>query len=459
MMKTKVIFSCQNCGHQSAKWLGRCPDCSSWNSFVEEDFIEPKLTAKTDSSRINEFYISEPVLLKDIENKEEMRIKTGILELDRVLGGGVVKGAVTLLGGDPGIGKSTLSLQISAQLAGSGIKILYVSAEESVQQTKLRSERLNISSSENIYIVNQTNLSQILEYIKKVKPNAVFIDSIQVIFNPDISSSPGSVGQVRECSNTLTQLAKAQGVAMFIIGHVTKEGMIAGPRVLEHIVDTVLYFEGERYSSYRILRAVKNRFGSTNEIGVFQMGSSGLEEVLNPSRIFLAQRPKNSSGSVVTSVLEGTRPLLLEIQALVSRSAFGYASRKAEGFDYNRLNMLIAVLEKKLGLHLENDDVFINVVGGIKVDDPSCDLAVAMVIISSFKEKIIKDNTVLIGEIGLAAEIRNVAQLPLRIKEAQKLGFTQCLVPKDNLSPEEKFDIEVTPVRNIQEAMEVVFNN
>ena len=458
-MKTKVIFSCQNCGHQSAKWLGRCPDCSSWNSFVEEDFIEPKLTAKTDSSRINEFYISEPVLLKDIENKEEMRIKTGILELDRVLGGGVVKGAVTLLGGDPGIGKSTLSLQISAQLAGSGIKILYVSAEESVQQTKLRSERLNISSSENIYIVNQTNLSQILEYIKKVKPNAVFIDSIQVIFNPDISSSPGSVGQVRECSNTLTQLAKAQGVAMFIIGHVTKEGMIAGPRVLEHIVDTVLYFEGERYSSYRILRAVKNRFGSTNEIGVFQMGSSGLEEVLNPSRIFLAQRPKNSSGSVVTSVLEGTRPLLLEIQALVSRSAFGYASRKAEGFDYNRLNMLIAVLEKKLGLHLENDDVFINVVGGIKVDDPSCDLAVAMVIISSFKEKIIKDNTVLIGEIGLAAEIRNVAQLPLRIKEAQKLGFTQCLVPKDNLSPEEKFDIEVTPVRNIQEAMEVVFNN
>ncbi|MEK6564961.1 MAG: DNA repair protein RadA [Candidatus Omnitrophota bacterium] len=458
-MKTKIIFSCQNCGHQSAKWLGRCPDCSSWNSFVEEDFIEPKLTAKTDSSRISEFYVSDPVLLKDIENKEEMRIKTGILELDRVLGGGVVKGAVTLLGGDPGIGKSTLSLQISAQLAGSGIKILYVSAEESIQQTKLRSERLNIKSRENIYIVNQTNLSQILEYIKKVKPNAVFIDSIQVIFNPDFSSSPGSVAQVRECSNTLTQLAKALGISMFIIGHVTKEGMIAGPRVLEHIVDTVLYFEGERYSSYRILRAVKNRFGSTNEIGVFQMGSSGLEEVLNPSRIFLAQRPKNSSGSVVTSVLEGTRPLLLEIQALVSRSAFGYASRKAEGFDYNRLNMLIAVLEKKLGLHLENDDVFINVVGGIKVDDPSCDLAVAMVIISSFKEKVIKDNAVLIGEIGLAAEIRNVAQLPLRIKEAQKLGFTQCLVPKDNLSSEDKFDIEVTPVRNIQEAMEIVFNN
>src|SRR3989339_2039754 len=307
-MKTKVIFSCQNCGHQSAKWLGRCPDCSSWNSLVEEDFIEPKLTAKTDSSRINEFYISEPVLLKDIENKEEMRIKTGILELDRVLGGGVVKGAVTLLGGDPGIGKSTLSLQISAQLAGSGIKILYVSAEESVQQTKLRSERLNISSSENIYIVNQTNLSQILEYIKKVKPNAVFIDSIQVIFNPDISSSPGSVGQVRECSNTLTQLAKAQGVAMFIIGHVAKEGMIAGPRVLEHIVDTVLYFEGERYSSYRILRAIKNRFGSTNELGVFEMTPAGLEEVLNPSEIFLSERPKNAAGSVVVPIMEGTRP-------------------------------------------------------------------------------------------------------------------------------------------------------
>lgn len=456
-MKTKTVFSCQNCGHQSAKWLGRCPDCSAWNSFVEEDFIEPKLTAKTDSSRISEFYISEPILLKDIENKEEMRVKTGILELDRVLGGGVVKGAVALLGGDPGIGKSTLSLQISAQLARIGLKILYVSAEESIQQTKLRSERLNISSRENIYIVNQTNLSQILEYIKKIKPNAVFIDSIQVIFNPDIPSSPGSVGQVRECSNTLTQLAKALGISMFIIGHVTKEGMIAGPRVLEHIVDTVLYFEGERYSSYRILRAVKNRFGSTNEIGVFQMGSSGLEEVLNPSQIFLAQRPKNSSGSVVTSVLEGTRPLLLEIQALVSRSAFGYASRKAEGFDYNRLNMLIAVLEKKLGLHLENDDIFINVVGGIKVDDPSCDLAVAMVVISSFKEKVIKADTVLIGEIGLAAEIRNVSQLPLRIKEAQKLGFKQCLIPKNNLSPEEKFDIEVTPIGNIQEAMEVIF--
>ena len=416
------------------------------------------MTAKAETSRTGEFYICEPILLKDLENKEEMRVKTGILELDRVLGGGVVKGAVALLGGDPGIGKSTLSLQISAQLARMGLKILYVSAEESIQQTKLRSERLNIGSRENIYIVNQTNLSQILEYIKKIKPNAVFIDSIQVIFNPDIPSSPGSVSQVRECSNILTQLAKALGISMFIIGHVTKEGMIAGPRVLEHIVDTVLYFEGERYSSYRILRAVKNRFGSTNEIGVFQMGSSGLEEVLNPSQIFLAQRPKNSSGSVVTSVLEGTRPLLLEIQALVSRSAFGYASRKAEGFDYNRLNMLIAVLEKKLGLHLENEDIFVNVVGGIKVDDPSCDLAVAMVVISSFKEKVIKADTVLIGEIGLAAEIRNVSQLPLRIKEAQKLGFKQCLIPKNNLSPEEKFDIEVTPAGNIQEAMEAVFN-
>lgn len=458
-MKTKVVFSCQNCGYQSAKWLGRCPDCSAWNSFAEEDFIEPQSAAKAGSPRLGELNLSEPVLLSQVENKDEMRLKTGIQELDRVLGGGVVKGAVALLGGDPGIGKSTLSLQISSCLAQAGAKILYVSAEESIQQTKLRSQRLNIGSEENIYIVNQTNLIQILEQIKKIKPSAVFIDSIQVIFNPDIASSPGSVSQVRECSNILTQLAKAQGVSMFIIGHVTKEGLIAGPRVLEHIVDTVLYFEGERYSSYRILRAVKNRFGSTNEIGVFQMGPSGLEEVLNPSKIFLAQRPKNSSGSAVTSVLEGTRPLLLEIQALVSRSAFGYASRKAEGFDYNRLNMLVAVLEKKQGLHLENDDIFINAAGGIKVDDPSCDLAVAMAVVSSFKEKALKDDMVLIGEIGLAAEIRSVSQLSLRIKEAEKLGFKKCLVPAGNLGPEDKFDIEVTPIKNIQAAIDTAFIN
>src|SRR3990167_3470358 len=458
-MKTKTIFSCQSCGYQSPKWLGRCPDCSNWNSFVEEAYAEPKAARPAYAALADFSSNQEPVLMRDIEKKDDLRHKTQIGELDRVLGGGIVKGAVVLLGGDPGIGKSTISLQLSNQLSQTGLKILYVSAEESVQQTLMRAERLGILDSERIYVVNQTDLSAIIEYIKKIKPDVMIIDSIQVIFSPDISSSPGSVSQVRECSNILTRIAKSADISMFIICHVTKEGALAGPRILEHIVDTVLYFEGERYSSYRILRAVKNRFGSTNEIGVFHMGSSGLEEVLNPSQIFLAQRPKNSSGSVVTSVLEGTRPLLLEIQALVSRSAFGYASRKAEGFDYNRLNMLIAVLEKKLGLHLENDDVFINVVGGIKVDDPSCDLAVAMVIISSFKEKIIKDNAVLIGEIGLAAEIRNVAQLPLRIKEAQKLGFTQCLVPKDNLSSEDKFDIEVTPVKNIQEAMEVVFNN
>src|SRR3990167_6347060 len=364
-MKTKTIFSCQNCGYQSPKWLGRCPDCSNWNSFAEEAYTESKQAARPAYAALSDFSLKpEPVLLKEIEKKDDLRHKTQIGELDRVLGGGIVKGAVVLIGGDPGIGKSTISLQLSNQLSQTGLKILYVSAEESVQQTLMRAERLGILDSERLYVFNQTYLSAIIEYIKKIKPNVMIIDSIQVIFSPDISSSPGSVSQVRECSNILTRIAKARGVAMFIIGHVTKEGMIAGPRVLEHIVDTVLYFEGERYSSYRILRAVKNRFGSTNEIGVFHMGSGGLEEVKNPSEFFLSERPQDAPGSVITSVLEGTRPMLLEVQALVARSSFGYAARRSEGFDYNRLNLLVAVLEKRLGLHLENEDIFINIAGG-----------------------------------------------------------------------------------------------
>ncbi len=455
-MKTKTVFSCQSCGYQSPKWLGRCPDCSSWNSFAEEALFTQ---APSDRGHygLSHLCAVEPVLLKDVENREDIRFKTDIAELDRVLGGGVVKGAVTLLGGDPGIGKSTISLQICAHLAKNGLKILYVSAEESVPQTRLRAERLGAVNCKELYIVNQTDLSLILEYIKKINPDVVIIDSIQVIFNSSLSSGPGSVSQVRECAQTLTRLGKAAQISMFIIGHVTKEGAIAGPRVLEHLVDTVLYFEGERHSSYRVLRAIKNRFGSTNEIGVFQMGSAGLEEVKNPSEIFLAERPRGTFGSVVTSVIEGTRPMLLEIQALVARSSFGYPARRAEGFDYNRLNLIIAVLEKKLGLHLENEDIFVNVAGGVKVEDPSCDLAVAAAIASSFREKPLKSDIVVVGEVGLASEIRSVTQIALRINEAQKLGFRQCIVPHNNLDSRCGINIELIGVRNIQEALEAIF--
>ncbi len=453
-MKTKTVFSCQNCGYQSPKWLGRCPDCNSWNSFVEEDYAMPSKKAK---ERIA-LYKEEPVLLKDVEAKETNRLKTEILELDRVLGGGIVSGSVILIGGDPGIGKSTIALQISHQLTKHGKTVLYVSGEESVAQTKLRAQRLGSVSSENLYIVNQTDLSLIIEYMKKINPDTVIIDSIQVIFEPTISSSPGSVSQVRECAGILTQLAKTSGTSVFIIGHVTKEGTIAGPRVLEHIVDTVLYFEGDRFSIYRILRAVKNRFGSTNEIGVFEMGSYGLREVKNPSEIFLSERPKDISGSVVTSILEGTRPLLVEIQALVSKSSFGYALRRSQGFDYNRLALLVAVLEKRMGLHLEAEDIFVNVAGGIKVEDPAADLAVATAIASGFREQLVMPETIVLGEVGLAGEIRSVSQAILRINEAEKLGFKHCILPRNNYKNLENYRkeaLELIAVSTLKEALDI----
>lgn len=452
-MKTKTVFSCQNCGYQSPKWLGRCPDCSSWNSFVEEDYLMP---AKKSVER-TALYKDEPVLLKDVQIKEEERLKTGIIELDRVLGGGIVPGSVVLIGGDPGVGKSTISLQVCNQLTKLGSTVLYVSGEESVAQTKLRAKRLGQKESGSLYIVNQTDLSLIIEYINKINPSVVIIDSIQVIFEPTITSSPGSVSQVRECAGILTQLAKTKGISIFIIGHVTKEGTIAGPRVLEHIVDTVLYFEGDRFSIYRILRAVKNRFGSTNEIGVFEMAQEGLQEVRNPSQIFLSERPKDVSGSVVVSVLEGTRPLLVEIQALVSKSSFGYARRRAQGFDYNRLALLIAVLEKRIGLHLEAEDVFVNVAGGIKVEDPTADLAVALAVASAFREEPVIAETVVLGEVGLAGEIRSISQAALRINEAQKLGFKACLLPKNNHKNlnYEKNNIELIPVSTLKEALDI----
>lgn len=421
---------------------------------MEEDYSAVSPAAKEKVS----LYKDGPVLLKDVKIKESDRIKTDITELDRVLGGGIVLGSVTLIGGDPGIGKSTISLQLSNQLSEGGKTVLYVSGEESVSQTKLRAKRLGKNGEGNLYIVNQTDLSLIVEYIKKIKPEVVVIDSIQVVFNPEISSAAGSVSQVRESAAILTQLAKTGGISVFIIGHVTKEGAIAGPRVLEHIVDTVLYFEGDRFSMYRILRAVKNRFGSTNEIGVFEMTSSGLKEVSNPSEIFLSERPEDVSGSVVTSVLEGTRPLLVEIQALVSKSSFGYASRRAQGFDFNRLNLLIAVLEKRLGLHLEAEDVFVNVAGGIKIEDPAADLAVALAVISAFNEEKVLANTVVLGEVGLSGEVRSVSQAVLRINEAEKLGFKYCILPKNNCKNLNYNKVlELMPASTLQQAREIAF--
>ena len=456
-MKTKTVFTCQNCGYQSPKWLGRCPDCNSWNSFVEEDYTRPATKTK---ERVS-LYKNEPVLLKDVEIEEEGRLKTDISELDRVLGGGIVPGSVVLIGGDPGIGKSTLSLQVCNQLTKQGVTVLYVSGEESVAQTKLRAKRLADTKKEgNLYIVNQTDLSLIMEYIKKINPQVVIIDSIQVIFEPSISSSPGSVSQVRECAGILTQIAKSTGTSIFIIGHVTKEGTIAGPRVLEHIVDTVLYFEGDRFSIYRILRAVKNRFGSTNEIGVFEMSSIGLCEVKNPSEIFLSERPKDVSGSTVASIMEGTRPLLVEVQSLVTKSSFGYALRRAQGFDYNRLALLIAVLEKRIGLALEAEDIFINVAGGIKIEDPAADLAVAVAIASAFREQIAMPATVVIGEVGLAGEIRSISQAILRINEAERLGFEHCVLPRNNYKNLEhkKGTIELIPVSQLREALDIILS-
>ena len=453
-MKTKTIFSCQHCGYQSPKWLGRCPDCEKWNSFVEEDYTAP---ASAKAKERTSLYKEDPVLLKDVKIGQVNRLKTKIEEFDRVLGGGIVPGSVVLIGGDPGIGKSTLALQFSSSLIHQGATVLYVSGEESVAQTKMRAERLNKGLEGNLYIVNQTDLVSIIEHIRKIKPAAVVIDSIQVVFEPGISSAPGSVSQVRECSGILTQLAKSSGTAIFIIGHVTKEGTIAGPRVLEHIVDTVLYFEGDRFSSYRILRAFKNRFGSTNEIGVFEMLASGLKEVSNPSEIFLSEKPKDVTGSVVVCILEGTRPVLVEIQALVSKSSFGYARRRAQGFDFNRLNLLIAVLEKRMGLHLETEDIFVSVAGGIKIEDPVADLGVCLAIASAFSDKRGLADTVLLGEVGLAGEVRSISQALVRLNEAAKLGFKHCILPKNsckNLEFKNK-NLELLPVSVLKEALDI----
>ena len=452
--KTKTLFVCQECGSQSPRWVGKCPACQSWNSYVEEIV---RSSPRTGEESFSDPQNDHPVLLKKVTTQEENRLIVGLKEFDRVVGGGVVPGSVTLIGGDPGVGKSTLALQIMTHLAKGKNKILYVSGEESVKQTKLRADRIASQDSDSLYIVNQVDLHAIKDFILKMKPAVVVIDSIQVVYHPELSSSPGSVSQVRECASMLTHMAKSLGIALFIIGHVTKDGAIAGPKVLEHIVDTVLYFEGERYTSYRILRTIKNRFGSTNELGVFEMTVDGLSEVVNPSEMFLAERPKNASGSVVVPILEGTRPFLVEIQGLVSRSSFGVVRQKAQGFDANRLALLVAVLEKRLGLNLEDKDIFLNIVGGVKVMDPAADLAVAMAVASALLDKSINFDTVILGEVGLSAEVRSVSQLMLRVNEAERLGFKRCVIPKNNLNLSKgkpSFKCEIVAVETVREALD-----
>ncbi len=399
-----------------------------------------------------------PVLLHSVTADNEKRLVTEIFEFDRVMGGGIVPGSVTLIGGDPGIGKSTLSMQICCSLAESGQRVLYVSGEESIKQTKMRADRITKKESDALFIVNQIDVNMIIDHINTLNPGVVIIDSIQVVNLPGVVSSPGSVSQVRESASILTQVAKARGVALFLIGHVTKEGTLAGPRVLEHIVDTVLYFEGERYSTYRILRTIKNRFGSTNEIGVFEMTSAGLSEVTNPSEMFLAERPMNASGSVVVPIIEGTRPFLVEIQGLVSRSAFGMVRHKAQGFDANRLALLVAVLEKRLGLNLEDKDVFLNVVGGVKAIDPAADLPVVIAVASALLDKAVAFDTVIFGEVGLSSEVRSVSQVVSRINEAERLGFKRCILPKNNLKSKDikTKTLELIAVTNVREALDAL---
>ncbi|GBD97216.1 MAG TPA: DNA repair protein RadA [Nitrospirae bacterium] len=444
MPRSKILYQCQSCGYSSPKWLGKCPDCGKWNSFSEEQRITKLKSQKT----------AEPVVLSGISASTGSRYTTEIKELDRTLGGGVVMGSVVLIGGDPGIGKSTLILQSLKGLTKLG-RILYVSGEESPEQIKIRADRLRIKS-DKIILLPETSLEGIISVAQKINPQIIVIDSIQTIFSLELPSAPGSVGQIRECATKLMFFAKKHGVPLFLIGHVTKEGAIAGPKVLEHIVDTVLYFEGDKGNPFRILRAVKNRFGSTNEIGVFEMQESGLKEVDNPSELFLSERPLNVPGSVVTVSLEGTRPLLVEIQALVTASSFGVPRRTALGVDYNRINLLIAVLEKRLGMHLGSMDIFVNVVGGLRIDEPAIDMGIIAAIASSFKNHAIDTGVFTFGEVGLSGELRAISQAGIRINEAAKLGFKKGIVPANNSNNMEESAIDITGAKNVEEAIEIL---
>lgn len=448
----KSVFFCQNCGHEENKWLGQCPACKEWNTFVEEKMSVT--TAKTAGAvRLNENKLA---TLSQVSMEKELRMTTQIQELDRVLGGGIVPGSLILVGGDPGIGKSTLLLQVCRNLSNMKKSVLYISGEESLKQIKMRAERLG-DFSETLSLFCETNLETVRAVIEKNRPQIVIVDSIQTMYSEEVTSAPGSVSQVRESTNVFMQLAKGLGITIFIVGHVTKEGTVAGPRVLEHMVDTVLYFEGDRHASYRILRGVKNRFGSTNEIGVFEMRRDGLAEVANPSEFMLSGKPEDATGSVVACSMEGTRPILIEIQALVCQTSFGMPRRTAAGTDYNRVNLLMAVLEKRLGLPLSNCDAYVNIAGGIKMNEPAIDLGIVLAIVSSYKNRPIEEKTIVFGEVGLSGEVRAVSMPEQRVAEAKKLGFTTCILPAVSLESVSNITgVEVIGVKNINEAIRLI---
>ncbi len=456
--KQKTVFICSNCGYESAKWYGKCPSCNEWGTLAEEIVKTDSKSTKATTSVINKGL--NVLKLDAIDSSTEFRFNTGISELNRVLGGGLVKGSLVLLSGDPGIGKSTLLLQICNYLS-KDLSVLYVSGEESAYQLKMRAKRLGVKS-DNLSVMCETDAEIVCEYIKTSKPNIVMVDSIQTMSIADLSSSTGSITQVRECTNLFMQTSKNNDISTILVGHVNKDGNIAGPKVLEHIVDTVLYFEGERNYSYRILRAVKNRYGSTNEIGVFEMTDTGLSQIESPSMALLAGRPTNVSGTCVTCLIEGSRPILAEIQGLATTSGFGNPRRMATGFDYNRMAMLIAILEKRAGYFFSNMDCYLNIVGGLRADEPASDLAVAVALISSLKDAVIDSETIVFGEIGLAGEIRIVNNCEQRIKESERLGFKRCIIPRQNMKKLNKAsftDIEVIGVRNVREAFEVAVEN
>ncbi len=448
---SKTVFFCQECGYEATKWMGQCPGCGQWNTFAEE--IVSKQTAKI----TKEVSAAKPSKLSEIKTESKERIHTGFDELDRVLGGGIVQGSMTLIGGDPGIGKSTLLLQVCRNLCVAGTNVLYISGEESLTQIKIRADRMG-KFADSLSLLCETNLEIIRGVIEKEKPEVVIIDSIQTMYNESVTSAPGSVSQVRESTGVLMQIAKGLGVSVFIVGHVTKEGAVAGPRVLEHMVDTVLYFEGDRHASYRILRGVKNRFGATDEIGVFEMRQDGLAEVANPSEFMLNGRPTGASGSIVACSMEGTRPILIEVQALVSRSNFGMPRRTAAGCDYNRVNLLMAVLEKRAGMHMGDFDAYVNIAGGIRMNEPAVDLGIVLALVSSFHETVISPDVICFGEVGLSGEVRAVSMADQRIAEAEKLGFAKVILPKASLqSLSRKFkNIELVGVENVMEAVNAV---
>ena len=453
--KSKTVYICSNCGYETAKWAGKCPDCGEWNT-MEETVRAPAAVSKfSAAARPASALLIRPLTIQEIDSDDEERYHTGLSELDRVLGGGLVKGSLVLISGDPGIGKSTILLQICEYL-GQNHRILYVSGEESARQIKLRAARLGVSSP-NLRILSETDVQLVIEHIRAEKPDIVMVDSIQTMNFTDLNSSPGSVTQVRECTNAIMRCSKALDIPAILVGHVNKDGAIAGPKVLEHIVDAVLYFEGDRQMTYRILRAVKNRYGSTNEIGVFDMGEAGLRQIENPSQAMLSGRPKNASGTCVTAVMEGTRPLLAEIQGLATTSGFGTPRRMSTGFDYGRMALILAVLEKRAGFYFSNLDAYLNVVGGLRIDEPAVDLAVAMALVSSLKDTPIRDDTVVFGEIGLAGELRSVSHIEARVSEAFRLGFTRCVLPYHSVKnmDRKRFEgMDLLGVRNVREAFE-----